>query len=97
MISAAKSAFGVLSPIQQALRTPPSRPILRDFSAAIQPGEMVLVIGRPGSGATTFLKMLAGMCDEYKQVRGELTLGGRPMSDIISHNPQDVVFCGECA
>jgi ATPase subunit of ABC transporter with duplicated ATPase domains len=30
--------------------------ILDDFRGVVQPGEMVLVLGRPGSGCTTFLK-----------------------------------------
>lgn len=30
--------------------------ILNDFRGVVQPGEMVLVLGRPGSGCTTFLK-----------------------------------------
>lgn len=76
------------------MHRPSTRPILRDFSAAIQPGEMVLVIGKPGSGCTTFLKTLAGMWSEYKGVKGDLTLGGQSMQSIIDKNPQDVVFCG---
>ncbi|PLB53350.1 ABC transporter [Aspergillus steynii IBT 23096] len=95
VLSAAKSAFGILSPIQNRLGSQSSRPILRDFSVAMNPGEMVLVIGKPGSGCTTFLKTLAGMWDEYKGVQGELTLGGHPMTETISDRPQDVVFCGE--
>ncbi|KAH8434304.1 uncharacterized protein LDX57_011950 [Aspergillus melleus] len=95
VVSAAKSAFGILSPIQNRLGSQSSRPILRDFSAAMNPGEMVLVIGKPGSGCTTFLKTLAGMWDEYKNVQGELTLGGHSMMETISERPQDVIFCGE--
>lgn len=95
VLSAAKSAFGLLGPIQNWLGCQPSRLILREFSAAILPGEMLLVIGKPGSGCTTFLKTLAGMWDEYKDVQGEQTLGGRPMMDIVSKRPQDVVFCGK--
>lgn len=34
--------------------------ILRDFEGLIQPQEMLLVLGRPGSGCSTFLKTLAG-------------------------------------
>ncbi|OJJ38758.1 hypothetical protein ASPWEDRAFT_48910 [Aspergillus wentii DTO 134E9] len=95
VLSASKSLFGVLEPVQERLHKPSSRPILRDFSAAIQPGEMVLVIGKPGSGCTTFLKTLAGMWEEYKDVQGDLTLGGVSMKDVIDKDPQDVVFCSE--
>jgi len=34
--------------------------ILHNFNGLIQPGEMLLVLGRPGSGCSTFLKTLAG-------------------------------------
>lgn len=95
MVTEAKSAFGLLEPITNRMHRPSSRPILRDFSAAIQPGEMILVIGKPGSGCTTFLKTLAGMWDEYKDVQGGLTLGGQPMKSVVENSPQDIVFCGK--
>jgi ATPase subunit of ABC transporter with duplicated ATPase domains len=34
--------------------------ILRDFEGVVNSGEMLLVLGRPGSGCTTFLKAIAG-------------------------------------
>lgn len=34
--------------------------ILQDFEGIVDSGEMLLVLGRPGSGCTTFLKALAG-------------------------------------
>ncbi|KAK9429132.1 ABC-2 type transporter-domain-containing protein [Lipomyces doorenjongii] len=34
--------------------------ILRDFEGVLQPGEMLMVLGRPGSGCSTFLKTVAG-------------------------------------
>lgn len=37
--------------------------ILQGFNGIIQPGEMLLVLGRPGSGCSTFLKSLAGNID----------------------------------
>ncbi|KAL2817468.1 ABC transporter PeaB1 [Aspergillus cavernicola] len=95
VFTAAKAGFGMLEPIQSRLHRPSSRPILREFSAAIHPGEMVLVIGKPGSGCTTFLKTLAGMWNEYKGVQGTLTVGGHSIEDVIDKDPQDVVFCGE--
>lgn len=41
-------------------RAPKKVQILRDFNGAVQDGEMLLVLGRPGSGCSTFLKALAG-------------------------------------
>ncbi|RAL15135.1 uncharacterized protein BO97DRAFT_421926 [Aspergillus homomorphus CBS 101889] len=35
-------------------------PILRDLDGLVRPGEMLLVLGRPESGCTTFLKTMAG-------------------------------------
>lgn len=95
LTTSAKSLFGILGPIHNRRRNKLSRPILRDLSLAINPGEMLLVIGKPGTGCTTLLKTLAGMWNEYKDVQGELTLGGHPISRIISERPQDVIFCGE--
>ncbi|KAL4929759.1 ABC-2 type transporter-domain-containing protein [Aspergillus undulatus] len=34
--------------------------ILHDFNGLVRSGEMLLVLGRPGSGCTTFLKTIAG-------------------------------------
>ncbi|KAI9369377.1 ABC-2 type transporter-domain-containing protein [Aspergillus egyptiacus] len=34
--------------------------ILHDFTGLVRSGEMLLVLGRPGSGCTTFLKTIAG-------------------------------------
>ncbi|KAK4171533.1 ABC-2 type transporter-domain-containing protein [Triangularia setosa] len=34
--------------------------ILHDFNGIVKPGEMLLVLGRPGSGCSTMLKTLAG-------------------------------------
>lgn len=34
--------------------------ILRDFEGVVHPGEMLVVLGPPGSGCSTFLKTLAG-------------------------------------
>jgi ATP-binding cassette subfamily G (WHITE) protein 2 (PDR) len=42
-------------------RLPESRiEILKGIEAVVEPGEMLLVLGRPGSGCSTLLKTLAG-------------------------------------
>lgn len=42
-------------------RQPPRRvQILRDITGLVEPGQMLLVLGRPGSGCSSFLKVLSG-------------------------------------
>jgi ABC-type multidrug transport system fused ATPase/permease subunit len=36
------------------------RKILHNFDASVQPGELLVVLGRPGSGCSTFLKSVTG-------------------------------------
>lgn len=40
-------------------RSPPRR-IIQNFDGLLQSGELLLVLGRPGSGCTTFLKTITG-------------------------------------
>src|SRR4051794_17478925 len=41
-------------------RAPPPREILHSFDGLLQGKELLLVLGRPGSGCTTFLKTITG-------------------------------------
>ena len=49
--------------------------ILKDFRGVLRPGEMVLVLGRPGSGCTTFLKSITNQRFGYTGVDGEVLYG----------------------
>ena len=49
--------------------------ILRNFRGVVRPGEMVLVLGRPGSGCTTFLKVISNQRFGYTKVTGEVLYG----------------------
>lgn len=65
-VTFASYALAFLQSIATLLRLNP-RPdqkiqILRNLDGVISPGEMLLVLGRPGSGCSTFLKALGGMC-----------------------------------
>ncbi|KAK9775327.1 putative ABC-2 type transporter-domain-containing protein [Seiridium cardinale] len=49
--------------------------ILDDFRGVLNPGEMVLVLGQPGSGCTTFLKAIANQRYGYTGVTGDVRYG----------------------
>lgn len=49
--------------------------ILRNFRGVAKPGEMVLVLGKPGSGCTTFLKVISNQRYGYTSVNGEVLYG----------------------
>ncbi|KAG6819856.1 hypothetical protein H0H93_007942, partial [Arthromyces matolae] len=79
----------------RAARHPPVRTILSGFEGVVKPGEMLLVLGRPGSGCTTFLKTMANMRDEYHGVNGEVYYDSLTSSDIKNQYRGDVQYCPE--
>lgn len=53
------SQFNKVQQAKEARNKAPLKTILDGSSGCVKPGEMLLVLGRPGSGCTTLLKMLA--------------------------------------
>jgi ATP-binding cassette subfamily G (WHITE) protein 2 (SNQ2) len=66
-----------------------TRTLINDFSGIVRDGEMMLVLGRPGSGCSTFLKAIANQRAEFAGVTGEVSYGG------ISAEKQNKMFRGE--
>ncbi|KAF9691100.1 hypothetical protein EKO04_010842 [Ascochyta lentis] len=69
------SQFNVLQQAREMRNKPPLRTILDRSSGCVKPGEMLLVLGRPGSGCTTLLKMLANKRKGYAEVDGDVHYG----------------------
>lgn len=53
-----------------------TRTLINDFSGVLKDGEMMLVLGRPGSGCSTFLKAIANNRETYAAVEGDVHYGG---------------------
>ncbi|KAJ7707403.1 P-loop containing nucleoside triphosphate hydrolase protein [Mycena rosella] len=79
----------------QTMRHPPLRNILEGFSGVVRPGEMLLVLGRPGSGCSTLLKTLANQTDEYHHVSGSVHYDSLTPEAIRAHYRGDVQYCPE--
>ncbi|KAK0545285.1 ATP-binding cassette transporter snq2 [Tilletia horrida] len=71
------------------------RKILQNFNGSIRPGEMVLVVGRPGSGCSTFLKAIANQREGYLGVDGEVKYGGVSAAEMKKRYRGEVVYCEE--
>lgn len=74
---------------------PPVNTILHANSGTLAAGEMLLVLGRPGSGCTTFMKNLASYREGYKAIRGEIRYGGLNSKTITGPLRGEVVYAGE--
>ncbi len=52
------------------------RVLINDFTGVVRNGEMLLVLGRPGSGCSTFLKVITNQRQGYAGVTGDVHYGG---------------------
>jgi ATP-binding cassette subfamily G (WHITE) protein 2 (SNQ2) len=77
---------------KKAAGKPQERTILSDFSGVIKPAEMLLVLGRPGSGCTTLLKTLANQRAGYTSIDGEVSYGGTPAEVMGKKYKGEVLF-----
>lgn len=65
------------------------RTLINDFTGVVRDGEMMLVLGRPGSGCSTFLKAVCNNREAYAEVTGDVSYGG------ISAEKQKKMYRGE--
>ncbi|WPH00371.1 brefeldin a resistance protein [Acrodontium crateriforme] len=72
-----------------ARRKRETRDLIHGFTGCVRDGEMLLVLGRPGAGCSTFLKAISNNRETYAGVTGEVTYGG------ISAEKQKKMYRGE--
>ncbi|KAG9028893.1 hypothetical protein FRB95_005943, partial [Tulasnella sp. JGI-2019a] len=73
---------------------PGERYLIHDLNGVVKAGEMLLVVGRPGSGCTTFLKAVSGITQGYAGVDGEVRYGSMDQHDLQPYKSQ-VIFNSE--
>ena len=57
----------------------PARPVLKELSISIRPGETIGIVGPPGSGKSTFMRALLRL---YPYQQGSLLVDGHEVSDL---------------
>ncbi|OQE05791.1 hypothetical protein PENVUL_c022G01623 [Penicillium vulpinum] len=70
----------------------PIRTILDDFNGCVRPGEMLLVLGRPGSGCSTFLKVLGNQRAGYESVEGDVRYDGTDSETMAKQYRSEVLY-----
>lgn len=66
--------------------------IIKDFNDVVRDGEMMLVLGKPGSGCTTFLKTLASERSSYAEIIGDVRYGGIAAKEQYERYRGEVVY-----
>ncbi|KAH7185936.1 ABC-2 type transporter-domain-containing protein [Fusarium flagelliforme] len=90
--------FDVVSPVINMLGLGPKPPqvaLLDSFRGVCKPGEMVLVLGKPGSGCTTFLKTIANQTYGYTAVEGEVRYGPWSNTDFSKSYRGEAMYNAE--
>ncbi|KAF6749443.1 hypothetical protein DFP72DRAFT_1173580 [Ephemerocybe angulata] len=86
--------LSVVKEIKNA-RHPSLKRILSGFEGVVKPGEVLLVLGRPGAGWSTMLKTLANHTEEYCAVSGERIYDPISPTDLKRYFHGDVQYCPE--
>jgi len=81
-----------------SFRKGPTHDLIHDFTGCVRDGEMMLVLGRPGSGCSSFLKAISNNRESYAGVEGDVSYGGIPADKQkkmyrgeVNYNPEDDV------
>ncbi|ODV97096.1 hypothetical protein PACTADRAFT_48852 [Pachysolen tannophilus NRRL Y-2460] len=68
------------------------RKILRNINCLVNPGEMCLVLGRPGAGCSSFLKVVAGENEQFVKVNGDITYNNISQPEMMKNFKKDVIY-----
>lgn len=68
------------------------RQIIRDFIGLIEPGELVLALGKPGAGCSSLLKACAGEIENFTKVEGSFSYDGLDQQEMMAKYKGYIVY-----
>lgn len=95
------SQFNIFQRVTQSRRKSELKTILKGSSGCVRPGETLLVLGRPGSGCTTLLSVLANRRKGYASISGSVHYGSmdalsasakRHRGQIVMNTEEELFF-----
>jgi ATP-binding cassette, subfamily G (WHITE), member 2, SNQ2 len=85
------SQFNIPRSIKEGRNGASLKTIIENSHGCVKPGEMLLVLGRPGAGCTSLLKMLANRRLGYAEVDGDVRFGTLDHKEAAQYRGQIVM------
>ena len=85
------SQYNVPKLVKESRHKPPLRTIIDNSHGCVKPGEMLLVLGRPGSGCTTLLNLLENKRAGYREISGDVHYGSMTSDEAKQYRGQIVI------
>ncbi|GAB9464973.1 Atp-binding protein [Globisporangium polare] len=91
--NAVKKTFSKFSAKKHSVR----KEILKNVSGVFKPGSITLLLGQPGSGKSSLMKILSGRFPMAKNVtvEGDVTYNGQVQQEITKRLPQFVAYVNQ--
>ncbi|KAK9455927.1 putative Brefeldin A resistance protein [Dipodascopsis uninucleata] len=86
-----RSQFNLVRKLRDSRAKIPKKTILDNCHGCVRPGEMLLVLGRPGSGCTTLLKLLSNRRKGYAEIEGDVWFGNLSSCEAEKYRGQIVM------
>ncbi|KAJ3527075.1 hypothetical protein NM208_g2742 [Fusarium decemcellulare] len=86
-----ENVLSQLYPFHKSNKTEPMKTIIENSNGCVKPGEMLLVLGRPGSGCTTLLSVLANNRRGYEEVTGDVHYGNMAAAEAKQYRGQIIM------
>lgn len=75
-----------------AFKKTKTRKLIRNINGFVNSGEMLLVLGRPGAGCSTFLRTVSGETHHYSGTEGEIIYDGIPQDEMVKNFKYDLIY-----
>lgn len=86
-----ENVLSQLFPFHRRGKGSKTRTIIESSFGCVKPGEMLLVLGRPGAGCTTLLNILANHRLGYEEVTGHVSFGNMSAEEAKQYRGQIVM------
>lgn len=90
-----ENILSLFNPFHKKAKGAQLKTIIDKSSGCVKPGEMLLVLGRPGSGCTSLLNVLANNRRGYKEVTGNVSFGTMSPKEAEKYNGQIIMNAEE--